>query len=408
MQFGIFIREWWQWSYAQGLSFLYFHKVALVGEETVPDGPVLFLGTHRNGILDALVYSNVLGRMTFVMAKRLHKSFAGRLFFGGIGVIREKDEAPNGNSARDGNRQALKECRNYLVRGHRIFMFPEGSSSLGPRLLDIKPGATKIALSALRVRPDLKVVPVAVSYERAWGFRSRAEVRLGAPINLKDIHLHPKSEGFALARERIEEGLHKVACEFETDVAQEASEVAANVRRLAGFGSHFDNVTTCESDASARLEETWQSLKQASENVGASRYNRIPLVPDRSLHSHILKLIGLGPFVAFMLVANMPILLGARYAARKLAKGQNVISLFRLFVGLPLMLVWGSLTLAALALVGLPELWMISLSISLIGLGAYDAVKKSWTVVMNRRKSNAFRAAFNAFVRAALVNPVLT
>lgn len=408
MSMAIYIRECWQWSYAQVLSFLYFHKVSLVGETAVPDGPVLFLGTHRNGILDALVYSNVLGRMTFVLAKRLHKTFLGRVFFGGIGVVRDKDEETRRGAARPGNRQALKKCRNYLLKGNRIFMFPEGSSSLGPRLLEIKPGAAKIALSTLRVRPDLKVVPVAVSYERAWGFRSRAEVRLGDPIDLNDIHLHPKAEQFMLVQQRIEEGLHHVACEFETDIAQEASEVAANVRRLSGAGTHFDAVTTCANEASQDLEQRWQSLKQASEIAGASRYNRIPLVPDGPLNGHILKLIGLGPFVAFMLIANLPVLLSARLAANRLAKDRNVISLFRLFVGLPVMLLWGGLTLAALAWAGVPELWALSLSFSFIGLGAYDSVRKSWSILRNRPKRSGFKPDFDAFVCAAGASPALS
>ena len=52
-----------------------------------------------------------------------------------------------GATSKFGNRQALKDCRRYLIHGRRLFMFPEGSSSLGPRLQGIKPGAAKIVLS---------------------------------------------------------------------------------------------------------------------------------------------------------------------------------------------------------------------------------------------------------------------
>lgn len=402
MFIAISIREWWQWSYAQICTFLYFDSVTLVSEAAVPEGPVLFLGTHRNGILDALIYSNILGRMTFVLAKRLHRTLPGRIFFGGIGVVREKDDV-----ARDGNRKALRQCRTYLAHGRRIFMFPEGTSSLGPRLLEIKPGAAKIALSALRARPDLKVIPVAVSYERAWGFRSRVEVRLGSPIDLADILLQPTTERFGMVQQRLEVALHNVASEFETGTAQEASEIAGNVRRAAGAGSHSACVKAYADMMTPELEERWQSLKQASEKAGAKRYNRIPLVPGGTTRPHILTLIGLGPFVAFMLAVNAPVLTAARLLAARLADDRNVISLYRLLVGLPLMIIWGGLTLAAFVWFGHPWIWAISLSLSLIGLGSYDTVKRSWTALWNRTRSAQFQPEFEAFMRAVGVNPAL-
>lgn len=400
MSLVISLRQWWQWSYAQVCSFLYFHKVSLKGDPEVPEGPVLFLGTHRNGILDALIYSNVLGRMTFVMAKRLHKNVLGRLFFGGIGVVRDKDVGDKNPGRKADNRQALKQCRKYLLHGHRIFMFPEGSSSLGPRLLDIKPGAARIALSALRVRPDLKVVPVSVTYERAWGFRSRAEVQVGEALDLSDVMLHPKAEQFALVHKRICDALHGLAHEFSTEAEQEAYEVAGNVRRLIEPSIETGSI------ADGDLEARWQSLKQIAEDTGARRYNRVPLLPKGESSSHLLKVIGLGPFVAFMAVANAPVLLGARLVANKLADSSNVISLYRLLTGLPLMLLWGAMTFSGFFALGLAEVWALSLSLSLIGLGAWDTVMRSWTLLRNRRKGNSFREAFEAFARSASAVPL--
>lgn len=402
MSFVISLREWWQWSYAQVCTFLYFHKVSLKGAQEIPEGPVLFLGTHRNGILDALIYSNVLGRMTFVMAKRLHKSIFGRIFFGGIGVVRDKDISETNPGGKADNRQALKQCRRYLLSGHRIFMFPEGTSSLGPRLLDIKPGAARIALSALRVRPDLKVVPVSVTYERAWGFRSRAEVEIGEALDLSDVMLHPKAEQFELVHKRICDALHGLALEFRSEAEQEAFEVAGNVRRLIDTPGKSDSI------AGGDLETSWQSLKRIAEDTGARRYNRVPLLPEGETSSHLLKVIGLGPFVAFMAVANAPILLGARLVGKKLADSPNVISVYRLLSGLPLMLLWGAITFWGLFALGLAEIWALSLSLSLIGLGSYDTVMRSWTLLRNRRKGNGFREAFEAFVLSAGIVPQIS
>jgi 1-acyl-sn-glycerol-3-phosphate acyltransferase len=405
MMLVIAIREYWQWSYAQVCSFLYFHKISRVGTGDIPEGPVLFLGTHRNGILDALVYSNVLGRMTFVLAKRLHGNVLGRLFFGGIGVVRDKDARPDGATNKSGNRQALKECRRYLVHGRRLFMFPEGSSSLGPRLQDIKPGAAKIVLSALSARPDLSVVPVSVRYDRPWGFRSRAEVTLGDAIDLKDILAHPMTERFDLVHARICKGLHAITDEFQSAEQQEAFEVANNTRHLIGPGTAYDAPADEEP---ADLEARWETLKEIASVNGARRYRRVPLYEEGGADAHVLKLVGLGPFVAFMALVNAPVLLGARLAGKKLARGTNVISLFRMLVGLPLMAIWGAATFAALYGAGMAEVWAISLSVSLIGLGSYDTVMRSWTLLQNRRKGASFREAFKAFARCVdAVQPVL-
>lgn len=400
----ITLREWWQWSYAQVCSFLYFHRISLIDDSEIPEGPVLFLGTHRNGILDALIYSNVLGPMTFVLAKRLHRTLLGRFFFGGIGVVRDKDLSGGVAESRMVNRQALKECRNYLVRGRRVFMFPEGSSALGPRLQEIKPGAAKIALSALRARPDLKVVPVSVLYDRAWGFRSRAQVKLGSALELGDIMRHPRSEQFDLVHRRICDALHELAHEFTSAEEQEACEVADNVREL----TEYSDTGTAPAKNNSDVEASWKSLKEIAQDTGARRYNRVPLFHEGDAAGDILKVIGLGPFVAFMALVNAPILLGARLAGQKLAKAPNVISLYRLFAGLPLMFIWGALTFAGLFTLGLTELWFLSIALSLVGLGSYDTVMRSWTLLRNKRKGSRFKAAFEEFARSAAALPIVS
>lgn len=181
--------------------------------------------------------------------------------------------------------------------------------------------------------------------------------------------------------------------------------MAANIRRTAGSDFHSDCVKGCAVETPKDLEQSWQALKRTSEEAGAKRYNRVPLILSGSARPHILKLIVLGPFVAFMLLVNGAVLVPARLAASKLADERNVISFFRLLVGLPLMILWGGLTLAALASFSQAWIWAFSLSISLIGLGNYDSVKRSWTVLRNRKRSSGFQKDFEAFLRSAGANP---
>src|SRR5690349_16746054 len=73
---------------------LYYRRVHVVGRERLPrgdGGPVLYVGLHRNGAVDGMVYKTVLPEATFLVAARLLRSPLGRVFFTGIPVDRAGD-----------------------------------------------------------------------------------------------------------------------------------------------------------------------------------------------------------------------------------------------------------------------------------------------------------------------------
>src|SRR3954467_11455936 len=103
-----------------------------------------------------------------MISTQLRKNFIARIFFNGIAVARSGDEGD-----RVANRAALSECIALLQRGGELFVFPEGTSSLGPRPLPLRAGAAQLVLDWVdsgNAPASLRVIPVGVHYECAWAF----------------------------------------------------------------------------------------------------------------------------------------------------------------------------------------------------------------------------------------------
>ena len=109
-----------------------------------PAQAVLYVVLHRNGAVDGFIYGHAVPRGIFLVSTQLLRGFFGRLFFTGIAVARKQDQEDGSHNA-----AALRECVRVLAEGGELMVFPEGSSSLGPRHLPFKSGAARLALDAL-------------------------------------------------------------------------------------------------------------------------------------------------------------------------------------------------------------------------------------------------------------------
>ncbi len=160
---------------------IYFARITVLNGHRRPrTGPVLYLGLHRNGAVDGFVYHSALDGPVFMISTQLRRNWFARLFFTGIAVTRTQDEGD-----RAGNEQALQECLGHLHAGGSLFVFPEGTSTLGPRHLPFKTGALWLILEYLEhPGPPLQVIPVGIHYECPWAFRAKVEVVLGEPLDL--------------------------------------------------------------------------------------------------------------------------------------------------------------------------------------------------------------------------------
>src|SRR5262245_49559470 len=132
----------WYLGFRRFCNAVYFARVEVLHPERLPQsGAALYVGTHRNGAVDGFIYHAICPRSVFMISAQLRRSLIGRLFFDGIEVVRAKDRAKSDDQT---NAPAMQQCLELLRSGGELFIFPEGTSSLGPRHLPFQSGAARL------------------------------------------------------------------------------------------------------------------------------------------------------------------------------------------------------------------------------------------------------------------------
>jgi hypothetical protein len=148
-----------------------------------------------------------------------------------IPVHRQQDGAVDPRE----NERTFERCRAELAAGSAVAVFPEGVSHHEPELQPLKTGAARIALGAEAERGPLglRIVPIGLTFEQKFRFRSRALLTVGPPIET------PRSAAGAGDREAvlrltdsIDAGLREVTSNFRS--WEEAALVAQAVEVFAG------------------------------------------------------------------------------------------------------------------------------------------------------------------------------
>lgn len=326
---GLFHRFWFRGALSWLIVHLFIGRVRLIGRERIPaTGPVLFVGLHRAGMIDGLVYAYALPRQTrFMVAARLRRHWWIRLLVDGIEVVRRKD----GGSARR-NREALAACRAELAAGGTVFVFPEGTSSLGPKHLPFEPGAALIASSY----PQPIVVPLAIHYVTPTRAGTDVEVVVGAPILLA-LRATPRD-----AVERIAAALEEVGIDFPDRVHQLEAEAAARAAWQRGAGY---------AEALRRYRDT-AAARDPGRPVFVQLYGWV-----RSM------------LLAAVAVLNLPVAVAFLLAEYVLADDENVVLVWKVITSFTLELLWPPCVLLgllwfgkfglALTYIGLTSLYLV-------------------------------------------------
>lgn len=153
-------------------------------EGAVPaDGPVLILPNHPNALLDPAVIWATAGRDVCFLAKStlFDGAFAPVLRMArAIPVYRRLDQGvdPSRNS------ETFAAVDAALAGGSAVCIFPEGVSHSTGRLVELRTGAARMALTAERRSIAVTLVAVGLNFDRKTSFRSRAIVLYGRPFSL--------------------------------------------------------------------------------------------------------------------------------------------------------------------------------------------------------------------------------
>lgn len=352
---------------------LVFRKVFVRGPLPEEGAPVLYVGFHRNGAVDGWVYSFALGgRAEFMVAARLVRHLLARFFFSGIEVMRPGDPGPAAS-----NRKGLALAVARLEEGGDLFVFPEGSSTLGPKHLPFQKGAAFIAARALKCRPDLRIVPLTVRYAapQLWG--SDVEVAAGKPLvpgNLAD----DRSPGPAELHTAITEALEALDPDLPSDQAlEEASALAALLAPVPPACALRFAAEALEGPAGG----LWRQYRE--EARPCKKWRGIAPFPKRSVGNEVLAFLASALCVASAALLNAPAVCAGYWAGRRLPDGPNVVLLWKTLAGLTVLLavlpfLWGALFLSGMGW-GVP----VHVVVTVLGCRRLDSLRRSWASLWN-------------------------
>ena len=352
------------------LAFLSFNRIRVVRAERLPrGGPVLYVGLHRNGVLDGAAYLRVARRAEFVISAQWHRSLVGRLLFPGIAVARDKDRE---RGIKADNAGAFREALEHLAPGGQLLILPEGTSSLGPRHLPFKPGAARLAGEVAASGVALSIVPLGIHYECAWEWQSRVEILVGEPLQIPAGARVPQDEMEA----RIAAALEAVGVNVETEERLRLIEALAYAATLGTRRSYAECLKRLEAGVPAKLEAAAAALLDAARVEGARLHQGVPLMPVGAVAPYVLLWLLLAPLEAAFLLSNAPAVAGAVWASRTLPDERNVIALWRMLVGMPLGALWAAFLCALLLALAGPLWALLYVAVCIAGVRAYYRFRK--------------------------------
>lgn len=319
---------WFRVLYASMAHFA-FRRIRVVGCSLPSNEPVLYVCLHRNGALDGAVYGQAVPHAQRTLSSQLRRGMLARMLFDGIEIVRPKDAAQDGGRA--SNRDAFAKCVAHLADGGAILFFPEGTSELGPHHLKFRNGVARLIQSALARIPALKVVALAAHYKAPTEWQSDVEVVVGAGEDFSgDL-----ATGHIMSR--ITSMLESVGVDCATIEERTELEALAYAATLGqpdiGYAQALKLLRGSEA---GQMQPLWACARQE----GLWLHQGIPLVPARAPWLYALLWVLLMPCVLLAAALNLPVVVLAWYAPRKLADGPNVISLWRSLAGVVTAYVW--------------------------------------------------------------------
>ena len=225
------------WGMARAVVWLYY-RVERVGGD-VPEGPVLLVANHSNGLLDPAIVVATASRWPRVLAKStlFGMPLVGWLVrgAGSIPVYRRQDAG----AEVERNLQTFEAVQRALTAGGAVCLFPEGISHSSGRLEPLKTGAARIALAAAAAGTPVRVVPVGINFQEKAAFRSNVLVAYGPPFAPEAWLDRHRADPVAAARgftDEIARHLRDVVVEAEpladVDLVAKVERLYAAARRL--------------------------------------------------------------------------------------------------------------------------------------------------------------------------------
>lgn len=221
---------------ALALTHAFHRSVDVHWRDRLPtDRPVLIVANHANGFVDPIVVAAALRRLPRFIAKAsLWKVVVARPFLALAGVLPVYRSA-DGDRTSD-NRSIFEACHRDLANRSTVAIFPEGTTGDRGGLDRVRSGASRIALGALPLAPEVCIVPIGLAFESRVETRSRCVVMFGEPIEVAPFAAtghdgEPDRDDVRRLTEAITTALEAVSPTFESVDEREILRAAARTER---------------------------------------------------------------------------------------------------------------------------------------------------------------------------------
>ena len=181
----------------------------VIGEENIPDEPVLFIGNHRSYFDILLTYSRCKRLTGYVAKKEMEKipllsTWMRNLYC----LFLDRDDIKAGL-------KTILQAIDYIKRGISICIFPEGTRNKGEELsmLPFKDGAFKIA-----TKTNCAIIPISLNntseiFEKHFPKikKTHVVIEYGKPIYPDDLDKEEKKHIGTYVQNIIQETINKNA-----------------------------------------------------------------------------------------------------------------------------------------------------------------------------------------------------
>lgn len=378
-------------AWATGVVRLFYPWRALSGRAHIPPrGPVLVVANHPNGLIDPLLVRIALGQPVAFLGK---STFWGNPFFracmeafDGLPVYRAHEADTRQNDA------TFAACRERLVAGGWLALFPEGKSHDETTLQPLKTGAARIALGAAAAGAPVVILPVGLCYASKDTFRSAVAVAVGAPVPVPAGASPEDRAAVQALTAAVAEALGEVVLQAEDATLHRAflavaawtgaPDLAAREARARALSRAWSALLAQDPEAAEALAEQVRAYARALDAVGVQDpFSIEAATPGPALGSLVL-LAALAPLALVGAVLGWLPYRAVRPLAVRLAKGhQDVVGTIKLLAGsLFIPLYWALQAALVAALTGPAEGLVVLLLAPLCG-----ALALAWDERRTRR-----------------------
>lgn len=164
----------------------FFRRIDVVGRNNIPpDGALIFAGNHPNALMDGWLLTATCGRwpLHFVVNAKLWKFRLLVPLLNATGAVPVYPREDYGEES--DNENAFATLFDVIESGNSMAIFPEGISHAESKLVKLKTGAARIALTVTaRGKTAVRIVPCGLNYIHRHRFRSQVLIEYGTPIDI--------------------------------------------------------------------------------------------------------------------------------------------------------------------------------------------------------------------------------